>query len=94
MVEVDGVCREDVVAIYRSGVDVLVDFAGVERGVVNVADCEGNGICGRWQEAAGPVHKVLSEGHLCVVTEVEALASASAAWVRPPRLPREFGASV
>ena len=45
MVEVDGICLEDVVAISCSGVYVLVEFAGVERGVVIVADGEGNGIC-------------------------------------------------
>ena len=40
MVEVDGVCFEHVVAIHCSGVDVLVEFAGVEQGVVKVADGE------------------------------------------------------
>ena len=79
MVEVDRVCLENVVTIHCSGVDVLVEFAGVERGVITVADCEGNGICGRWQKAAAPAHNVLSEGHLCVETEVEALAHVSAA---------------
>jgi hypothetical protein len=79
MVEVDRVCLEYVVAIHCSGVDVLVEFAGVERDVVKVVDCEGNGICGRWQEAAASAHKVLSEGHLCVETEVEASAPVSAA---------------
>ena len=57
MVEVDRVCFEDVVAIHDSGVDVLVEFASIEWGVVKAADCEGNRICGRWQEAAAPAHK-------------------------------------
>jgi len=79
VVEVDGVCLEGVVAVHYIGVDVLVEFVGVERGVVKDANCEGNGICGWWQEAAVPAHKVLSEGHLCVETEVEASALVSAA---------------
>ena len=48
IIEVDGVCLEDVVAINCGGVDVLDEFAGVERGVVEVADGEGYGVCGRW----------------------------------------------
>ena len=72
------VCLEDVVAIHCSGVDVIVEFAGVEWGVMKAADCEGNGICGRWQETAAPAHKVLSEGDLCIETEVEASAPVSA----------------
>jgi hypothetical protein len=74
VVEVDGVCFEDVVAIHYNGIYALVDFAGVERGVVKVADCEGNGICGRWHEATALAHKMLSDGYLCIETEVEASA--------------------
>ena len=48
VVKVEGVCFEDVVAIHCGGVNVLVDSAGVERGVVKVADDEGYGVCGRW----------------------------------------------
>jgi hypothetical protein len=73
--EVDRVCLEDMVAVHCCGVDVFVEFAGVERGVLEVADCEENGICGRWQEAAAPAHK----GHLCVESEVEASAHVPAA---------------
>ena len=43
MVEVDGVSVEDVVAVGCRGVDVLVEFAGVEGGIVVVPDCEGDG---------------------------------------------------
>ena len=49
MVEVDGILFEDVVAIHCSGIDVLVELAGDEWGVVKVADGEGYGVCGRWQ---------------------------------------------
>ena len=79
MVHVDGVYLEDVVAIQCGRVDVLAEFAGVERGIVKVADGEGNGICGRWWKASASAHKVLGEGHLCVETEVEASAPVPAA---------------
>jgi hypothetical protein len=80
VVHVDGVGLEDVVAIHCGRVHVLAESdAGVERGVVKVADGEGYGICGRWQEAAAPSHKVLGESHLCVDTEVEASAPVPAA---------------
>ena len=79
VVEVYGVCFEDVVAIHCSGIDVLVEFAGVERGVVKIADCEENGICGRWLEAAALAHTVLSEGQLCVDTEIDTSAPVTAA---------------
>ncbi len=44
MVEIDGVGLENVVAFRCGGVDVLVKFACIERGVVEVADGEGDGI--------------------------------------------------
>ena len=47
VVEVDGVSVDDVVAVGCRGVDVLVDFAGVEGGVMVVADGEGDDVRGR-----------------------------------------------
>jgi hypothetical protein len=47
MVEVDGVGLEDVAAVGCRGVDVFVDFAGVERCVVVIADGEGDGVGSR-----------------------------------------------
>ena len=76
---VDGVSLEDVVAIHCTRVNILVEFAGIERGVMKVTDGEGYGFRGRWQKAAAPAHKVLDEGHLCVETKAEATAPASAA---------------
>jgi hypothetical protein len=76
--QVDGVSLKDVVAIHCRWVNILVESAGVERGVVSVSDGEGNGVRDRWQEAAAPAHKVLGEGHLRVEAEVEATAPASA----------------
>ena len=79
VVEVDGVCFEDVVAIYRSGVDVLVEFAGVEWGVVEVVDGEATAIWRMWPVVEGAsAHKVLSEGHLCVEAKAEAAVPVSA----------------
>jgi len=47
VVEVDRVCINNVVAVGCRGVDVPVDFAGVEGGVMVVADGEGDGVRGR-----------------------------------------------
>ncbi len=77
--QVNGVCVEDVVAVHCGRVDVLVEFAGIERGVVKVADGDGYGVGCRWQEAATPAQKVLGESHLCVENEVEASAPVPAA---------------
>ena len=79
MVQVDGVSLKDVVAIHCRRVNILVESAGVERGVVKVFDGEGNGVRDRRQEAAAPAHKVLGEGHMRVEAKVEATAPASAA---------------
>ncbi len=72
MVEVDGVCVEDVVAVGCCGVDVLVEFAAAERGVVVVADDEGDGVRGSRLESASSAHKVLCECLLGDLVEVEA----------------------
>ena len=88
MVRVDGVGLEDVVAIHSSSVNILVEYAGVERGVVKVADGERYGARGRWQEAAAPSHKVLGEGHLCVEIKAKSMALLRPRKVRSPRLPR------
>jgi hypothetical protein len=47
VVEVDGVKVKNVVAIGCRGVEVFVDFAGVERGAMVVADGEGDDVSGR-----------------------------------------------
>jgi len=78
MVEVDRVGLEHVVALCCRGIDVLINFAGVERGFVKVADSQGYGVYGRWQEAAAPTHKVLSKSHMCIEAKVEATALAPA----------------
>ena len=64
MVHVDGVSFEDIVAIQWSRVNIIVEFAGVERGVVKVDDGEAYGVRGRWQEVAAPAHEVLGAGHM------------------------------
>ena len=48
MVEVDGVSFENVVAVCCGGIDVFVKCTGVERGVVEVANGEGDCICNQW----------------------------------------------
>ncbi len=62
--QVYGVYVEDVVAVHCGRVDVLVDSAGIKRGVVKVADGEGYGVSSRWQEASTLAQKVLGESHL------------------------------
>ncbi len=53
MVEVDGVGIEYVVAIRCRGVDVLVEFAGVEGAVVVTADGKRDGVgSGRLESAS------------------------------------------
>ena len=44
MVAVDGVSLKDVGVVCCSGVDILVDLAGIKRCVVVVADGEGNDV--------------------------------------------------
>ena len=48
MVDVYGVGLEDDVAVGYRGVDNFIDFAGVERSVVEVADGEGDSVRCRW----------------------------------------------
>ena len=75
MVYVDGVGVEDVSAAGCSRVDVLVDFPGVEWGVVVVADGEGDCV-GCWRlEAHSPAHEMLRESLLSVSVEMEASAT-------------------
>jgi hypothetical protein len=79
VVQVDGVSLKDIFAIQCSRVHILVESAGVERGVVKVHDGKGNGVRDRWQEVAAPAHKVLGEGNLFVEAKAETMAPASAA---------------
>jgi hypothetical protein len=46
-VEVYGVSLENVVAVGCRGVDIFVEFAGVERSVMVIANGEGDGVGGR-----------------------------------------------
>ena len=67
--------------IHYSGVDVFAESASVERGVVEVANGEGYGVCDQWQEAAAPAHEELGDGHLCIEAIAKATAIASVARV-------------
>ena len=58
VVEVDGVGIEYVIAICCRGVDVLVEFAGVEGGVVVTADGEGEGVESGRLKSASPAHQL------------------------------------
>ena len=96
MVKVDGVCLEDVDAIRCSGIDVLAEFAGVERGVVIVADGKGNSIYGRWHEDAAPAHKVhkMPKAICALRPKGKPRPLVRPRGVRPPCLPRKLEASV
>ncbi len=76
MVEVDRFDLEKIISVCCRRIYVLINLAGVERGVVKVADGKRCEVCGRWQEFAAPAHEVYSEGHLCVEAKVEAMTSA------------------
>jgi len=78
MLDVYRVGLKNSVVVCCRWVNVLVNFAGDERGVVEVADNEGYGVRGRWQVVAAPTNKVLSKSLLCVEAEVEATAPAPA----------------
>ncbi len=77
MVEVDGVNLENVAAVGCHGVDFFVNFAGVERCVVVVADGEGDGVGSRRLKAASSAHQMLCEGHFGVKVEVKSTSSAA-----------------
>jgi hypothetical protein len=79
MVAIDGFDLQDIVAVECCWVDVFVEFLGVGRGVVKVADGEGDGVGSCWPEAVSSFHEVLGENHLGAYVEVEAYALGSAA---------------
>ena len=87
IVEVYGVGLEDVVAVGCRGVDLFVDFTGVERSVVVISDGEGDGVRSWWLYVASPPHRVMGEGHLCIEVEVEAAVPGFA--TSPPPAVRE-----
>ena len=82
MVEVDGAGVKYVGAGCCSGVDVLVELAGVEGGVIVIADCEGDGVGGSRLKSRPSAHQVHSQRLLCVLVEVESAPSGTRA-VRP-----------
>jgi hypothetical protein len=93
VVQVDGVSFEDIVTMHYNGVDVLVESASVERGVVEAADGEGYGVCDRRQ-------KVATLRISCWVRAICALRPKRKPRplfrpreFRPPRLPRSHEAS-
>ena len=56
----------------------MVESAGVERGVMNAADGEGDCV-GRCRSfVVSTAHKVLGEGHMCVEVEVKSSTPAPA----------------
>ena len=75
MVEVDGV-GVDYVGVGRCrGLDVLVELAGVEGGVIVTADGEGDGVGGSRLKSAPSAHQVHCQRLLGVLVEVESASS-------------------
>jgi hypothetical protein len=66
-------------------IHVCIEFSGVERGVVEAANGEGNGVGGCRPEDVSSPHKVLGKGHMGVDVEVESSSHAFAA--RDPASP-------
>ena len=58
-----------------SGVDVLIELAGVEGGVIVVADGEGDWVGGSRLKSAPSAHQVHSQRLLGVMVEVESASS-------------------
>ena len=79
VVHVDWIGLEDVGAVGRSWIDVLVDLSGIEWRVVVIAYGDGDGVGGRWLEAPASAHQVLREGCLSVGVKVKASSSGAAA---------------
>jgi hypothetical protein len=82
VVEVNGVGVDYVGAGCCSGIDILVELAGVEGGVIVTADGEGDGVGGSRLKSAPSAHQVHSQRLLGVLVEVESAPSSTRA-VRP-----------
>ena len=77
MVEVDGVGVDYVGRGCCGRIDIFVELAGIEWGVVVVTEGEGDCVS-RWLlEADPPAHEVLCESLLSVCVEVEASSPVS-----------------
>jgi len=85
MVKFKGVDLENIVSVDCRMVDVLIEFSGVERSFVKVADGERDGVGSIRSKVVSSPHKVSGEGHLGGEIEMEASAPASAA--RGPATP-------
>ena len=72
MVEVDAIGVKDVGAGGSCRIHVLVEFAGIEGGVMVVADSEGDRVGGRRLQSASSTHKMLGECRLRALAEMEA----------------------
>ena len=79
MVEVDGIGVQDVGVVSCCGIHVLVELAGIEGGVVVIADSEGDGVGGSRLESASSAHEVLRECRLGGLVEVVAAPTGSRA---------------
>ncbi len=82
MVEVDGIDVQDVGVVGCSGIHVLVELAGIEGGVMVIANSEGDRVKGRRLQSASSTHKVLGKCRLRAWAEMEA-APAGARAVGP-----------
>ena len=79
MVEVDGVGVDYVGAGCCSRINILVELAGVEGGVIVIADCEGDGVGGSRLKSTPSAHQVHSQRLLGVMVEVESAPSGTRA---------------
>ena len=79
MVEVDGVGVDYVGGGCCSRIDILVELAGVEGGVIVVANCEGDGVGGSRLKSTSSAHQVHCQRLLGVLVEVESAPSGARA---------------
>jgi hypothetical protein len=75
MVNVEEVDIKDILAVDCRRVDFFIELSGIERGVMKVADGEGDGVGGRRSKVVPSPHEILGEA--------SALASAARGLTTP-----------
>ena len=94
VVEVDGVGVDYVGRGCCSRIDIFVELAGIEWGVVVVADCEGGGVGGSRLKSTSSAHQVHRPRFLGVLVEVKSASPGARAVVPATPAPPSGSSSV
>ena len=94
MVEVDGVGVDYVGGGCCSRIDILVELAGVEGGVIVTADGEGDGVGGSRLKSKSSAHQVHRQRFLGVLVEVESAPTGACSVCSAASAPPEGSASI